>query len=145
MSKVQGRQLFSNETGLILRPDGARPRVLFAEDSPNARVLTAALLKRIGCEVEAVEDGEEAFGRARESAYDLIVLDIEMPVMDGLTAARKIRSLEGGNERTPLMAFSAFLADLGKASRWNGLFDVALAKPAGRDELSAAIKRALGC
>jgi CheY-like chemotaxis protein len=119
--------------------------VLFAEDSPNARVLTAALLKKIGCEVEAVEDGEEAFGRARESAYDLIVLDIEMPVMDGLTAARKIRALEGGNERTPLMAFSAFLADLGKGNRWNGLFDVALAKPAGRDELSAAIKRALGC
>jgi CheY-like chemotaxis protein len=144
MTKSQGRDLFSTQTEAISRPDGARPRVLFAEDSANARKLTAAMLKKIGCEVEAVEDGEEALWRARQSAYDLIVLDIEMPVMDGLTAARKIRALEGGNERTPLMAFSAFLADLGKSSRWNGLFDVALAKPAGRDELSAAIKRALG-
>jgi CheY-like chemotaxis protein len=145
MITLPRRGLYSANQGLILGPGGARPRVLFAEDSPVARTLTAALLKRIGCEVEAVEDGEMAFGRARETAYDLIVLDIEMPVMDGLTAARKIRELEGGNDHTPLMAFSAFLADLGSANRWNGLFDVALAKPAGRDELSDAILRALGC
>src|SRR4051812_30087234 len=51
----------------LRRPDGARPRVLFAEDSENARVLTAALLTWMGCDVDAVEDGEQALNQACRS------------------------------------------------------------------------------
>ena len=92
-------------------PDGSRPRILFAEDSDTVRLITAALLRRMGCDVDAVEHGEEALDLASRQAYDLVLLDIEMPVMDGMIAAREIRALGGGAARTPLMALSAYLAD----------------------------------
>jgi CheY-like chemotaxis protein/HPt (histidine-containing phosphotransfer) domain-containing protein len=123
--------------------DGSRPRVLLAEDSDAARILTAALLRRMGCEVDAVEHGEEALSHVQNFSYDLILLDIEMPIMDGVIAAREIRALGGAAGSTPLMALSAFLADTSKAGRWQETFDIALAKPAGRDELRNAIQRAL--
>jgi CheY-like chemotaxis protein/HPt (histidine-containing phosphotransfer) domain-containing protein len=131
------------EPGTLRCVDGSRPRVLLAEDSDTARILTAALLRRMGCEVDAVEHGEEALSHVQNSPYDLILLDIEMPIMDGVIAAREIRALGGAAGATPLMALSAFLADTSKCGRWQETFDVALAKPAGRDELQNAIQRAL--
>lgn len=123
--------------------DGSRPRVLLAEDSVAARVLMAALLQRMGCDVDAVEDGEDAVNRAMLAAYDIILLDIEMPVLDGVSAARQIRALGGRASATPLMAFSAFLADSAKSAAWRESFDVALAKPASRKELHEALSSIL--
>src|SRR5438876_788549 len=131
------------DSGMLRCLDGSRPRVLLAEDSDAARVLIAALLRRMGCEVDAVEHGEEALSHVQNFSYDLILLDIEMPVMDGVIAAREIRALGGAAGATPLMALSAFLADTSKCGRWQETFDVALAKPAGRDDLRKAIQRAL--
>src|SRR5437764_13002149 len=71
--------------------DGSSPRILLAEDSETARLLTAALLTKMGCKVDAVEHGEDAVSQALRCPYDVIVLDIEMPVMDGVAAARAIR------------------------------------------------------
>lgn len=131
------------EPGLLRRADGSRPRVLLAEDSDTARILTAALLRWMGCEVDAVEDGEQALSHAQNFLYDLILLDIEMPIMDGVITARSIRALGGAAGATPLMALSAFLADTSTCDHWQETFDVALAKPAGRDELRLVIERML--
>jgi CheY-like chemotaxis protein/HPt (histidine-containing phosphotransfer) domain-containing protein len=131
------------ELGTLRCLDGSRPRVLLAEDSDTARILTAALLRRMGCEVDAVEHGEEALSHVQNFPYDLILLDIEMPIMDGVIAAREIRALGGAAGSTPLMALSAFLADTSKCGRWQETFDIALAKPAGRDELRRSIQQAL--
>lgn len=131
------------EPGMLRCVDGSRPRVLLAEDSDTARILTAALLRRMGCEVDAVEHGEDALSHVQNFSYDLILLDIEMPIMDGVIAAREIRALGGAAGATPLMALSAFLADTSKCGRWQETFDIALAKPAGRDELRTAIQLAL--
>jgi CheY-like chemotaxis protein/HPt (histidine-containing phosphotransfer) domain-containing protein len=127
-------------TALLSCPGGRRPRLLLAEDSSTARILTAALLKRMGAEVDAVEDGEEALRQIRENPYDLVLLDIEMPVLDGVSAARQIRALEGIAAKTPLMVLSAFLADSAKCGSWREFFDHALPKPAGRAELHSAIQ-----
>lgn len=136
----QGSGLAAGQVRCI---DGSRPRLLLAEDSGAVRVVTSALLKRMGCVVDAVEHGEEAVEHARCRAYDLVVLDIEMPVMDGISAAREIRAIGGDIGRTPIMAFSAFLADaLGSSSRIDP-FDATLAKPAGGGELQLAIQRVL--
>jgi len=132
-----------NSARQITCPDGSKPRILFAEDSYAARTLTAALLTKMGCEVDAVEHGEHALVYASEHAYDLILLDIEMPIMDGVCAARKIRELGGRPSHVPIMALSAFLADTAKAASIRGNFDLALAKPAGRDVLHAAIQTML--
>jgi CheY-like chemotaxis protein len=132
-------------SGLITLGDGSRPKVLMAEDSAAARYLTAALLTRMGCDVDAVEHGEEALDMVRASLFDLILLDIEMPVMDGVAAAREIRALGGDTGRTPILALSAFLADVGKREDWRGAFDAMLAKPAGREQLRKAVLSLLRC
>lgn len=123
--------------------DGSRPRVLLAEDSHAARLLTAALIRRMGCEVDAAEHGEEALDYARSRDYSLIILDIEMPVMDGVAAAREIRALGARMAGTPIIALSAFLADTQNAQHWTETFDVAMAKPAGRDDLRRVIQATL--
>lgn len=128
---------------LLKRADGARPRLLLADDFESARILTAALLRRMGCDVDTAEHGEEALAQASARRYDIIVLDIEMPVMDGVSAARHIRSLSGEAAKTPLMAFSAFLADTRRSRHWRESFDLALAKPAGGAKLQQALQSLL--
>jgi len=126
-------------------PCGGRPRLLLAEDCDPMRVVTAAMLKGMGCDVEAVVHGEHAVKCAAENRFDVIVLDIEMPVMDGITAARSIRRMGGPAAATPLMALSAFLADSVRTGDWRDTFDIALPKPANRNELHEAVKSALAC
>jgi CheY-like chemotaxis protein/HPt (histidine-containing phosphotransfer) domain-containing protein len=127
----------------LLCSDGSSPRVLLAEDSGAARILTAALLSRMGCTVDAVEHGEDAVLCARTKDYDIIVLDIEMPVMDGVSAAKEIRALGGDIAKTPIVAFSAFLADTPKSGSVQSVFDQTLAKPAGRQAIRTTLERAL--
>jgi len=116
---------------------------LLAEDYEPVRIVTAAMLKGMGCDVEAVVHGEQAVQSASESPFDLIVLDIEMPVMDGITAAKSIRRMGGQTGSTPLMALSAFLADSVRAGQWRDTFDIALPKPANKNELRDAVRTAL--
>jgi CheY-like chemotaxis protein len=124
-------------------PGGNRPRLLLAEDCDPVRIVTAAMLKGMGCDVEAVIHGEQAVQSAAENSFDVIVLDIEMPIMDGITAARSIRRMGGAAAVTPLMALSAFLADSVRTGDWRDTFDIALPKPANRNELHEAVKAAL--
>jgi CheY-like chemotaxis protein len=118
-----------------------RPRVLYAEDQQTSRIVTSALLKRLGYDVIAVEDGELALFHARQEKFDLILLDIEMPVMDGVVAARAIRSEATPNTGVPILAMSAFLADSTEHTGWRDAFDFALPKPASQEELKRAIDR----
>ena len=123
--------------------DGSKPRVLYAEDSTASRIVTSAMLRRMGLDVDAVEDGELALRQAEKNFYDVILLDIEMPIMDGVTAARGIRALGGKTSKTPILALSAFLADSTEFSHWRDAFDHALPKPANSNELHRAIKGVL--
>jgi CheY-like chemotaxis protein/HPt (histidine-containing phosphotransfer) domain-containing protein len=123
--------------------NGSPPRVLLAEDSLAARILTAALLRRMGCDVDEAEHGEEALHAAIACDYDVIILDIEMPVMDGLAAAAAIRDLGGDKGSTPLVALSAFLADSAQSRHWLSLFDLTHAKPASREGLRRAVEAML--
>jgi hypothetical protein len=140
---VEPQEGFQNNNNRLLCSDGSAPRVLLAEDSGAARILTAALLSRMGCKVDAVEHGEEAVDCARANDYDIIVLDIEMPIMDGVAAAKEIRALGGENATTPIVAFSAFLADTTKSGSVQSVFDQTLAKPAGRQAIRTTLERAL--
>jgi CheY-like chemotaxis protein len=125
------------------RADGQKRRVLYAEDQSTARIVTTALLERMGFDVEAVEDGELAFEKAKLNIYDVILLDIEMPVMDGVTAARNIRASVPHCAQTPILALSAFLADSTEHSVWRDAFDSALPKPANSNELQKAMRKVL--
>ena len=126
---------------LSKRADGSQRRVLYAEDQASTRIVTEALLVHMGFAVVSVEDGELALEKAKASSFDLILLDIEMPNMDGVTAARHIKAEAGPCQSTPIMAMSAFLADSTEHSVWRDAFDSALPKPANSNELRRALSK----
>lgn len=83
--------------------------ILLADDSPDNRLLITAYLKKSGYALDEVEDGQAALDHFMTRAYDVVLMDIQMPVLDGYSAVREIRQWETANERgrTPIIALSA--------------------------------------
>jgi len=90
-------------------PHGKSLRVLVAEDSPDNRLLVQLYLEGGPYALTFAEDGRQAVEQAATAAYDVILMDLQMPVMDGLTATRRIRAMERerGERAIPIMALSA--------------------------------------
>ncbi|HJR02305.1 MAG TPA: ATP-binding protein, partial [Methylomirabilota bacterium] len=84
-------------------------RLLAAEDNATNQQVLAAVMESLGIDIDIVGDGAQAVEAWGACAYDLILMDIQMPVMDGICAAREIRRLEqeGGRARTPIVALTA--------------------------------------
>ncbi|MDP1778387.1 MAG: response regulator, partial [Brevundimonas sp.] len=84
-------------------------RVLFADDHEVNRTVVTMILEPLGVDLTVVENGQEAVDAAADTAFDLILMDVQMPVMDGLTATRQIRKMEGdrGLARTPIISLTA--------------------------------------
>jgi CheY-like chemotaxis protein len=83
--------------------------VLVADDRPANRMVLDGLISRMGHRVEVVNNGREAVDAHARGGFDLILLDIEMPVMDGYGAAAEIRLHEGSAaRRTPIIAATAY-------------------------------------
>jgi signal transduction histidine kinase/ActR/RegA family two-component response regulator len=118
--------------------------VLVADDNATNRFVAARLLEMFGCTHELVENGAEALESARTRPFDLILMDVKMPVMDGVAATRAIRALSGPAGRVPILALTAN-ADERDAAEYNaaGINGVAQ-KPIQPDVLLNAIRLALG-
>jgi len=100
------------ENALAPEPDEAAShalRVLVAEDHPVNQQVIRELLRQVGIEVEIVEDGQAAVEAVQAQAWDLILMDVQMPRMDGPTATRVIRDREAanGSPRVPIIALTA--------------------------------------
>lgn len=88
---------------------GKGKRLLLVDDNPDNRMLIKAYLKKTGYEIDEAENGQMAFDMYRDGRYDLVLMDVQMPVMDGHAATRAIRSFEKENDLTsaPIIALTA--------------------------------------
>jgi len=121
-------------------------RVLLADDNAIGRVLMEHVLKAAGHEVVSVGDGNAVLRALRESSFDLVLMDVQMPLMDGLAATRHIRQGQAG-ERSKGIAIVALTAYVSSEDRQNFLdagMDDSVAKPAEEAPLFAAMKHAMG-
>jgi CheY-like chemotaxis protein len=118
-------------------------RILVAEDSPDNRLVISAFLRRTPCQIDFAENGEIAVDKFVHDHYDLVLMDMQMPVMDGYAATRAIREWERahGAPHTNIIALtaSALGEDLVRA-RESGC-DVHIAKPVKKSVLFDAIQK----
>jgi len=122
---------------------GAGPRVLVAEDHPLNRRIIGILLDELGLAHEIVEDGVAAVEAAASGRFDLVLMDLQMPRMDGLEATRAIRALPGACGRMPVVAVTAdAMSDHADACRSVGMDDF-LAKPIQPTELQRLLAKHL--
>jgi CheY-like chemotaxis protein len=106
-------------------------RVLAAEDNPVNQLVLKTLLGEIGVEVVIVSNGQEALDAWRDGAWDIVLMDIQMPVMDGIAAVRSIRTIEQEESRrkTPVVAVTANAMDHHKAEYLAAGMDAIIPKP----------------
>lgn len=81
--------------------------ILVVEDDATLRFLAKRQLSKLGYDCECVNDGAEAVKKTAERKYDLILMDVQMPVLDGLVATKQIRENEKGSPSTPIIAMTA--------------------------------------
>ena len=113
-------------------------KILVAEDNPSNQKLISILLQKMGIDVTIVEDGQAAVDRAMGESYDLILMDMQMPNLNGYDATRQLRSCDC---KTPIIAVTAN-AMMGDEEQCRAAgCDGYLSKPIDRSKLNAIISR----
>ncbi|MDD5250914.1 MAG: PAS domain S-box protein [Rhodocyclaceae bacterium] len=122
----------------LLARDYGGSRLLLAEDNRINREVAMELLQEVGFRVDLAENGAEAVAMAGQGAYDLILMDVHMPVMDGLAAARAVRALPQHGV-TPIIALTAGAFDEDRQGCLDAGMNDHVAKPVDADKLFAAL------
>lgn len=130
----------SEDSCVTYIPQGRR--VLLAEDGLVNQRVAIGLLEKRGHHVELVENGKQAVEAIAKQAYDVVLMDIQLPVMDGLTAIKEIRRRESGSGRHQwVVAMTAHAMSGDKEKFLNAGMDSHLTKPFRPEELYAAVER----
>ncbi|MBL8643044.1 MAG: PAS domain S-box protein [Rhodospirillaceae bacterium] len=119
-------------------------RVLLAEDTETSRYLITAMLERGGHSVVAVEDGEAAITKAREMPFDILLIDMHMPIIDGPEAITIIRATVKRAAKTPIIALTADLIPENRARYIQAGANVVVGKPVDWSLLAAEMARLTG-
>lgn len=119
------------------------PRVLIVDDNATNRLVATAFCELAGCVCESAEDGLEALEAVKARAFDVVLMDIRMPRMDGLAAARAIRALPGEQRSVPILALTADAdPESARSFRAAGMQNV-IEKPIKPERLLSALQAAL--
>lgn len=138
LAQQNNAKLFPN-----LRSSWQQARILLAEDIATNQEVMKAMLHGFGCDVDIVMNGEQALEVLRNSHYDLVLMDCQMPDMDGFEATRLFRDFEKdqGLPRVPIVAVTASVLNDERAACLACGMDDVLAKPFKRKELAATLER----
>ncbi|MBI2381026.1 MAG: response regulator [Gammaproteobacteria bacterium] len=116
--------------------------VLLAEDNTVNQLVVKGFLTRMGLGVELANDGKEAMERFRAQHFDLVIMDCQMPVMDGYEATAAIRNMELGNGRhVPIIALTAHAMQGDRERCLNAGMDDYLSKPVKKEDLHSTLQR----
>jgi CheY-like chemotaxis protein len=127
------------------RPAGRRAlHLLLAEDNKVNRLVTEAMLHKGGHSVRVVADGIQAVNAARTEDFDIVLMDVQMPLLDGIEATRRIRALSGPRSRVPVVALTADAMHGAKERYLQAGMDDYLAKPFGKEALLDKLASLLG-
>jgi CheY-like chemotaxis protein len=119
-------------------------RILVAEDNQVNQMVIGMMLRQIGHQVDMANNGIEACEQVQKAPYDIVLMDVQMPEMDGMTATRTIRHLPGQVARIPIVALTANAMEGDREAYLAAGMDDYAAKPIALPQLVAAMNRALG-
>jgi PAS domain S-box-containing protein len=126
-------------------PSLGRLRILLTEDEPVNRQVAAGLLRKRGHEVLAAETAEDALARLEETTFDVVLMDVQLPGMDGLEAVRRLRRREEeSGRRTPVVAMTARAMSGDREKCLEAGMDAYVAKPVDAEELTCALAEVTG-
>jgi CheY-like chemotaxis protein len=138
-----GAEAAEAELRTLVKARAAPLRVLVADDNETNQLVATSLLAKLGIASDVAENGVLAVSAVRDGAYDLVLMDMQMPEMDGLEATRTIRALAGDKARIPIVGLTAnAFGDDRRRCRETGM-DGFLAKPVRKHELARGIAEAL--
>ena len=118
-------------------------RILLAEDNATNQLVVGNMLERLGCAVDTVSNGLEAVESISSMTYDVILMDVSMPEMDGIAATKKIRAMKGEAAKVPIIALTAYALDEDRQKVLAAGMDDFVAKPVSRIELARVLARQL--
>jgi CheY-like chemotaxis protein len=125
---------------LAAEASGRRLRILMAEDNPANQRVATALLKAAGFRIEIADNGRDAIDRATAGEFDIILMDVQMPVMDGLTATRRLRERED-MKAVPIVGLTAGAMEEDRSKCLAAGMTAYLSKPIDWDKLLSLLER----
>ena len=138
---TEQRPQAEEDPGVKMPPDADQPRVLLVEDDQVSRKVAEKMLEKLGYQTVAAENAHKALHLIQSHSFDLVLMDVKMPDMDGLEATQQIRTLAPELKDIPIVAMTAYAMEGEPEKFLEAGMDDYIAKPVDKDELLAVIER----